>query len=80
MDCTDMVMASVVVDGDARDDDAKRSYLHIEDMYTRDRSTPLTDAWLDGEQSLTAAFGAQIIVAAGGDGSGAANTRLSQQS
>lgn len=49
MDCTDIVMASVV------DND----FLHIEDMYTRDRSTPLNDDLLDGEQSLTAAYGLQ---------------------
>jgi hypothetical protein len=28
-------------------------------MYTRDRSTPLNDGLLDGEQSLTAAYGMQ---------------------
>ncbi|KAI1715744.1 SGS domain-containing protein [Ditylenchus destructor] len=49
MDCTDIVMASIV-DG---------NFLHIEDMYTRDRSTPLSDSWLDGEQSLSAAYGVQ---------------------
>lgn len=34
-------------------------FLHIEDMYTRDRSTPINDLLLDGEQSLTAAYGVQ---------------------
>ncbi|KAI6214090.1 hypothetical protein M3Y94_00227600 [Aphelenchoides besseyi] len=46
MDCTDIVMASVV---DGR--------THIEDMYTRDRSTPINDEVLDGEQSLTSVYG-----------------------
>ncbi|KAH7729451.1 DOMON domain-containing protein [Aphelenchoides avenae] len=49
MDCTDIVMASVI----------NGSYLHVEDMYTRDRSTPLRDEVVDGEQSLTAAYGVQ---------------------
>ncbi|KAI6175877.1 DOMON domain-containing protein [Aphelenchoides bicaudatus] len=49
MDCSDIVMASVV----------DNSFLHIEDMYTRDRSTPLADELLDGEQSITAAYGIQ---------------------
>ncbi|CAD5226256.1 unnamed protein product [Bursaphelenchus xylophilus] len=49
MDCTDIIMASVV-HGD---------FLHIEDMYTRDRSTPISDNILDGEQSLTTAYGIQ---------------------
>lgn len=49
MDCTDIVMASVV-HGD---------FLHVEDMYTRDRSTPITDNILDGEQSLLSAYGIQ---------------------
>lgn len=49
MDCTDIVMASVV----------EGNYLHIEDMYTRDRSTPIIDDILDGEQSLTASYGIQ---------------------
>ncbi|CAD5219518.1 unnamed protein product [Bursaphelenchus okinawaensis] len=49
MDCTDIMMASVA-DGDL---------IHIEDMYTRDRSTPISDNLLDGEQSLTTAYGKQ---------------------
>ncbi|KAI6200373.1 hypothetical protein M3Y96_00726900 [Aphelenchoides besseyi] len=48
MDCTDIVMASVV---DGR--------VHIEDMYTRDRSTPINDEILDGEQSLTSVYGVE---------------------
>uniref|UniRef100_A0A0N5ADL1 EGF-like domain-containing protein n=1 Tax=Syphacia muris TaxID=451379 RepID=A0A0N5ADL1_9BILA len=46
MDCTDIITASVI---DGR--------LRINDMYSRDRSTPLVDTWLDGEESLTAAYG-----------------------
>uniref|UniRef100_A0A0R3RSH7 EGF-like domain-containing protein n=1 Tax=Elaeophora elaphi TaxID=1147741 RepID=A0A0R3RSH7_9BILA len=46
MDCTDIVIGSVR-DGRSR----------INDMYTRDRSTPLHDVWLDGEESFSAAYG-----------------------
>lgn len=46
MDCTDIVIGSVR-DGRSR----------INDMYTRDRSTPLLDTWLDGEESFSAAYG-----------------------
>uniref|UniRef100_A0AAF5Q5F2 DOMON domain-containing protein n=1 Tax=Wuchereria bancrofti TaxID=6293 RepID=A0AAF5Q5F2_WUCBA len=46
MDCTDIVIGSVR-DGRSR----------INDMYTRDRSTPLYDIWLDGEESFSAAYG-----------------------
>uniref|UniRef100_A0A914YMR3 DOMON domain-containing protein n=1 Tax=Panagrolaimus superbus TaxID=310955 RepID=A0A914YMR3_9BILA len=46
MDCTDIIVASVI-DGRSR----------IQDMYTRDRSTPLPDTFFEGENSLTAAFG-----------------------
>ncbi|CAG9539280.1 unnamed protein product [Cercopithifilaria johnstoni] len=46
MDCTDIVIGSVR-DGRSR----------INDMYTRDRSTPLHDIWLDGEESFSAAYG-----------------------
>ncbi|VDN03274.1 unnamed protein product [Thelazia callipaeda] len=46
MDCTDVVIGSV---HDGR--------LRINDMYTRDRSTPLYDIWLDGEESFSAAYG-----------------------
>lgn len=46
MDCTDMIVASVI-DGRSR----------IQDMYTRDRSTPLPDTFFEGENSLTAGFG-----------------------
>lgn len=49
MDCVDIVMASVT----------NNNLLHIADMYTRDRSTPLDDGYFDGEQSLTAAYGQQ---------------------
>lgn len=49
MDCVDVVMASVI----------DTNFLHISDMYTRDRSTPLDDNYFDGEQSLTAAYGQQ---------------------
>lgn len=52
MDCVDVVMASVVGDSDNSGD----AFLHIEDMYTRDRSTPLNDAFFDGEDSLVAAY------------------------
>ena len=48
MDCTDIISATVV-DG--------RS--NIQDMYTRDRSTPLRDTYFEGEFSLTAAFGVE---------------------
>ncbi|KAL3114920.1 hypothetical protein niasHT_011356 [Heterodera trifolii] len=48
MDCTDVIMASVLEGTDL---------LHIADMYSRDRSSPLRDAWLDGEDSLSAAYG-----------------------
>lgn len=54
MDCTDIIMASFVTDKDFN------TRLHIEDMYTRDRSTPLNDKWLDGEESLTAAYARHI--------------------
>ena len=47
MDCVDLVMGSVV-DG---------TFLHIADMYSRDKSSPLKDGWLDGEESLSAAYG-----------------------
>uniref|UniRef100_A0A1I7YK48 EGF-like domain-containing protein n=1 Tax=Steinernema glaseri TaxID=37863 RepID=A0A1I7YK48_9BILA len=46
MDCTDIIVGSVR-DGRSR----------INDMYTRDRSTPLIDSWFDGEDSLSAAYG-----------------------
>uniref|UniRef100_A0A915PL06 EGF-like domain-containing protein n=1 Tax=Setaria digitata TaxID=48799 RepID=A0A915PL06_9BILA len=46
MDCTDIVIGSVR-DGRSR----------INDMYTRDRSTPLHDTWIDGEESFSAAYG-----------------------
>uniref|UniRef100_A0A914ID37 EGF-like domain-containing protein n=1 Tax=Globodera rostochiensis TaxID=31243 RepID=A0A914ID37_GLORO len=48
MDCSDVIMASVLEGTDL---------LHIADMYSRDRSSPLRDAWLDGEDSLSAAYG-----------------------
>ncbi|KAE9552454.1 hypothetical protein FO519_004339 [Halicephalobus sp. NKZ332] len=48
MDCTDIISATVV-DGRSR----------IQDMYTRDRSTPLRDTYFEGEFSLTAAFGVE---------------------
>ena len=48
MDCTDIIIASVI-DGRSR----------VQDMYTRDRSTPLLDSFLEGENSLTAAFGVE---------------------
>ena len=34
--------------------------LHIEDLYARDMSSPLRDSILDGEESLSAAYGIQI--------------------
>ncbi|VDM38295.1 unnamed protein product [Toxocara canis] len=46
MDCTDIVTGAVV-EGRSR----------INDMYTRDRSTPLVDTLLDGEESFSAAYG-----------------------
>ncbi|TMS34614.1 hypothetical protein L596_002167 [Steinernema carpocapsae] len=46
MDCTDIIVGAVR-DGRSR----------INDMYTRDRSTPLIDTWFDGEESLSAAYG-----------------------
>ncbi|VDK17311.1 unnamed protein product [Anisakis simplex] len=46
MDCTDVIIGSVV-DGRSR----------INDMYTRDRSTPIIDTLLDGEESFSAAYG-----------------------
>uniref|UniRef100_A0A914P111 DOMON domain-containing protein n=1 Tax=Panagrolaimus davidi TaxID=227884 RepID=A0A914P111_9BILA len=46
MDCTDILVASVV-EGRSR----------IQDMYTRDRSTPLQDSFLQGRISFSAAFG-----------------------
>lgn len=48
MDCADIVMASVR---------EQSTELHIADMYSRDRSSPLQDAWLDGEESLSSAYG-----------------------
>uniref|UniRef100_A0AC34QB97 Uncharacterized protein n=1 Tax=Panagrolaimus sp. JU765 TaxID=591449 RepID=A0AC34QB97_9BILA len=45
MDCVDMVSATVI-DGRSK----------IQDMYSRDRSTPLLDKYFDGEFSLTAGF------------------------
>jgi len=33
--------------------------LHIEDLYSRDMSSPLRDSLLDGEESLSAAYGLQ---------------------
>jgi hypothetical protein len=47
MDCVDLVMGSVI-DG---------TFLHIADMYSRDKSSPLKDGWFDGEESLSAAYG-----------------------
>ena len=49
MDCTDLVMAFV----------REGSWLHVADMYSRDTSSPLRDSWLDGEESLSAAYGYQ---------------------
>ncbi|CAJ0958742.1 unnamed protein product, partial [Mesorhabditis belari] len=49
MDCTDVVTAAVI---DGR--------MHIRDMYSRDRSTPLDDFWYDGEDSLVGAAGIEI--------------------
>uniref|UniRef100_A0A0N5CAU7 EGF-like domain-containing protein n=1 Tax=Strongyloides papillosus TaxID=174720 RepID=A0A0N5CAU7_STREA len=49
MDCNDIIFASVHED-----------YLRIGDMYSRDRSTPLLDTILEGEDSLSAAYGAEI--------------------
>ncbi|KAK0394636.1 hypothetical protein QR680_000850 [Steinernema hermaphroditum] len=46
MDCTDIIVGSV-----------KEGRSRINDMYTRDRSTPLIDTWFDGEESLSAAYG-----------------------
>uniref|UniRef100_A0A0N4ZXD1 EGF-like domain-containing protein n=1 Tax=Parastrongyloides trichosuri TaxID=131310 RepID=A0A0N4ZXD1_PARTI len=49
MDCNDIIFGAV-----------RDNYLRINDMYSRDRSTPLLDSILDGENSLTAAYGAEI--------------------
>uniref|UniRef100_A0A914Z9V0 DOMON domain-containing protein n=1 Tax=Panagrolaimus superbus TaxID=310955 RepID=A0A914Z9V0_9BILA len=46
MDCTDVMVASVI-NGRSR----------IQDMYTRDRSTPLPDTLIDGKYSFNAAYG-----------------------
>jgi hypothetical protein len=46
MDCTDIIVGAV-----------KDGYTRVQDMYTRDRSTPLNDEWFDGEMSLSAAYG-----------------------
>lgn len=35
--------------------------LHIEDLYSRDMSSPLRDSLLDGEESLSAAYGLQTF-------------------
>ncbi|CAI4221745.1 unnamed protein product [Auanema sp. JU1783] len=49
MDCVDMVVGAV-----------KDGRLKINDMYSRDRSTPLNDFWYEGELSFLAAYGAEI--------------------
>uniref|UniRef100_A0A0K0EFU5 EGF-like domain-containing protein n=1 Tax=Strongyloides stercoralis TaxID=6248 RepID=A0A0K0EFU5_STRER len=49
MDCNDIIFATIYED-----------YLRISDMYSRDRSTPLLDNILDGEDSLSAAYGTEI--------------------
>lgn len=45
MDCSDMVLGS-----------ARGMLGRVRDMYTRDRSTPQTDEWYGGRQSLTSAM------------------------
>ena len=48
MDCTDIIVGSV-----------KDGFSRVQDMYTRDRSTPLDDVWFEGEMSLSAAYGVE---------------------
>lgn len=49
MECVDMIMGSI----------REGNLLHIEDLYSRDMSSPLRDSLLDGEESLSAAYGLQ---------------------
>uniref|UniRef100_A0A1I8BN16 EGF-like domain-containing protein n=2 Tax=Meloidogyne hapla TaxID=6305 RepID=A0A1I8BN16_MELHA len=49
MECADMIMGSI----------REGNLLHIEDLYSRDMSSPLRDSLLDGEESLSAAYGLQ---------------------
>lgn len=58
MDCTDVIMASFY--NDKTDSEGLNTRIHIEDMYTRDRSTPLNDKLLDGEESFTAVYARHI--------------------
>ncbi|KAF8363342.1 hypothetical protein PRIPAC_90265 [Pristionchus pacificus] len=49
MDCIDMIIGAV-----------RNGRSRIQDLYSRDRSTPIEDHWYDGLDSLSAAYGIEV--------------------